>query len=111
MDTIKVVNYVTTVGKEPFTDWLHDLDVSTRAVIRTKIARVRLGNYGDCKPVKGGAGIWELRIFYGPGYRVYFGRIGKELVLFLLGGDKGSQNRDIVKAKKYWLSYKESLDG
>lgn len=109
MNVVRIVNYTTTSGKEPFVEWLHGLDGSTRAVIRTKLARIRLGNFGDCKPIKGGAGIWELRIFYGPGYRIYLGKIVEEVVLLLLGGGKGSQNRDIAKAKRYWLSYKESL--
>lgn len=109
MDVVKVVNYTTASNKEPFLDWLHDLDNNTRAVIRTKLARVRLGNFGDCKPIKGCTGIWELRIFYGPGYRIYLGKIRKEVVVLLLGGDKRSQNRDIAKAKKYWILYRESL--
>lgn len=111
MSIVQVVNYTTTSGKEPFTEWLHDLDRYTRAVVRAKLARIRLGNFGDCKPIKGGDGIWELRIFYGPGYRIYFGKIGKGFVVLLWGGNKGNQNRDIAKAKRYWLSYKESLDG
>ncbi len=109
MDVVKVINYSTTSGNEPFIEWLHDLDENTRAIVRTKLARVRLGNFGDCKPIKNGAGIWEIRIFYGPGYRIYFGKIRQEIVVLLLGGNKGSQTRDIAKAKKHWLSYKESL--
>lgn len=53
--------------------------------------------------------MWELRIDYGPGYRIYFGRNDAELVILLLGGNKGSQDRDIKKAKKYWTDYRESL--
>lgn len=107
MNIIKVVNYITKVGKEPFNDWLEDLDLKTEAVIRTRINRVRLGNLGDCKPIKNGEGVWELRIDYGPDYRIYFGKLGSEVIILLIGGDKGSQNRDILKAKKYWLDFKE----
>ena len=111
MSGVKVINYITTAGKEPFTEWLHDLDGNTRAIIRTRLARIILGNFGDCKPVKGALGIWELRIFHGPGYRIYLGKIGQELVILLLGGDKKSQDRDIAKAKRYWLSYKKAMYG
>jgi putative addiction module killer protein len=66
-----------------------------------------LGNFGDSKIIKGGDGIWELRINFGPGYRVYFGKKGTTIIILLLGGNKGTQERDIIKAKKYWLEYKE----
>ena len=74
----------------------------------TRIGRVRLGNFGDCKYIIGSNGIWELRLDYGPGYRVYFGKEGTTIIVLLMGGEKRSQNRDIAKAKKYWLEYKES---
>lgn len=111
MDNVRIINYVTSAGKEPFTEWLHSLDKVAQTVIRARLVRVRLGNFGDCKPIKGVVGIWELRIVYGPGYRVYFGKIDNEFVVLLLGGDKGSQKRDIAKAEKYWLLCKESLNG
>ena len=107
MDTIKVVNYITSTGKEPFNDWLLDLDGSTRSIVRARLVRVRLGNLGDCTSIKGAKGLWELRIDYGPGYRVYFGKKGTSLVIILLGGNKRSQQRDIEKAKQYWLTYGE----
>lgn len=111
MDSVKIINYVTSTGKEPFTEWLRGLDKVARSVIRMRLVCVRVGNFGDCKPIKGASGIWELRIVYGPGYRVYFGKAGSELVVLLLGGDKGSQNRDIAKAEKYWFLCKELLNG
>lgn len=67
----KFVTYTTSTGKEPFTDWLNSLDTRERAIILTRLARVRLGNFGDCKSIKDGDGILELRIDFGPGYRVY----------------------------------------
>jgi len=107
MDNIKVINYTTSTGKEPFNDWLLKLDTNTRAIIRARIARIRLGNFGDCKIIKGAPGICELRIAYGPGYRVYLGKKGTTVVILLIGGDKRSQLRDIEKAKRYWLEYKD----
>jgi putative addiction module killer protein len=74
---------------------------------------MRLGNFGDYKAV--GDGVCELRIDYGPGYRVYFGRDGAEIVILLIGGDKRNQHRDIETAKEYWADYKgresEESDG
>lgn len=98
--------YRTESGRKPFKEWLEGLrDVRARAKVRVRLDRARLGNLGDCKPV--GNGISELRIDYGPGYRVYFGLEGDRLVLLLLGGDKGSQERDISLAKDYWRDHQE----
>ena len=94
-------------GQVPFADWLDDLK-DKRAVARVlaRLARVRQGNLGDCKPV--GEGVSELRVDYGPGYRVYFGQQGQTLVLLLCGGDKRTQDRDIRLAKQYWHEFKSS---
>ena len=84
---------------EVFRQWIEGLaDKVTTAIILRRIDRVRAGLFGDVKPV--GDGVSELRIDYGPGYRVYFVRRGKALILLLCGGDKSSQNRDIKKAKE-----------
>ncbi len=80
-------------------------DERARARIRTRIARVRLGNLGNCEPV--GNGVLEVKIDYGPGYRVYFGQVGAKLVILLCGGDKTSQSKDIRRAIEYWKDYKE----
>jgi putative component of toxin-antitoxin plasmid stabilization module len=61
MSMLKVIVYKTNTGKEPITEWLDDLDTKTRGIIITRIARVKLGNFGDCKQIKDGEGIWELR--------------------------------------------------
>ena len=94
-------------GKVPFEDWLDDLN-DKRAVARVlaRLARVRQGNPGDCKPV--GEGVSELRVDYGPGYRIYFGQKGQTLVVLLCGGDKRTQERDIRLAKQYWHEFKAS---
>jgi putative addiction module killer protein len=82
-----------------FATWLRKLrDEQARARIQIRIRRLSLGNFGDMKSV--GGGVSELRIDYGPGYRVYFMSIESFLVLLLVGGTKKTQNEDIVKAKK-----------
>lgn len=82
-----------------FTTWFNDLrDEQARARINARIRRLSLGNFGDVEPV--GEGVSELRIHYGPGYRVYFVKRGTEIVILLLGGDKSSQKRDIRDAKE-----------
>lgn len=107
MNVIEIVFYTTHTGKQPFLEWLNNLDVKTKSIIATRIARVHGGNFGDCKQLKNCHGIWELRIDYGAGYRIYYGKKGTTLVILLSGGDKNSQNRDITKAKQYWLAFKE----
>ena len=106
---IKIKIYSTKAGKEPFSEWEEDLDQKVRAIIRNRLDRIGLGNFGDAKMIKGAEGIWELRIDYGPGYRIYFGKKGFTIVLLLMGGEKKSQARDIEKANRYWLDGKESL--
>jgi putative addiction module killer protein len=107
MDQIKIAEYTTKTGKVPFSDWLESLDKITRSIIRSRLNRIRLGNFGDTKSIQGCSSLYELRIAYGSGYRVYFGKEGKEIVILLMGGDKGSQLRDIAKAQRYWLEYKD----
>lgn len=83
---------------ETFRSWLADLrDRRAVARIAARIDRLKLGNPGDVKSV--GDGVSELRIDYGPGYRLYFKRVGQEIVLLLCGGDKSTQERDIERAK------------
>lgn len=87
-------------GKRPFSEWLNNLrDIQAKAKIRLRLDRLAMGNFGDCKSVK--EGVSELKIGFGPGYRVYFGRIGKQCVLLLAGGTKNSQQKDIEKAQEY----------
>ena len=82
---------------EVFARWLDELpDIRARARVQVRIERLAVGNPGDIKPV--GEGVSELRIDYGPGYRVYFKRIGREVVILLAGGDKRTQASDIKTA-------------
>lgn len=102
----EVENYIRPDGSCPFENWMASLrDQRARARIRTRIGRIRLGNLGNCEPV--GSGVSELKIDYGPGYRVYFGQVGMKLVILLCGGDKSSQSEDIKQAIEYWEEYKK----
>ncbi|MGA2166615.1 MAG: type II toxin-antitoxin system RelE/ParE family toxin [Terracidiphilus sp.] len=89
-------------GREPFTEWLNGLDVQTRARVRVRIDRLEDGLFGDVEPV--GEGVSELRLDFGPGYRVYFGHIGPQIHL-LLGGSKQGQSANIRQAKKFWRAH------
>ena len=85
---------------EVFVQWLDGLrDIQARARVQARIERLANGNPGDVEPV--GAGVSELRIDYGPGYRVYFKRRGRELIILLAGGDKSTQAKDIKAALRY----------
>ncbi len=97
--------YLTAANKKPFKEWLDGIDIGARAKIRIRLDRVRLGNLGKNRSV--GEGVYELKIDYGPGYRVYYALNGKTVVLLLLGGDKSSQKKDIIQAKAYWQDHKE----
>jgi putative addiction module killer protein len=89
-----------------YAEWLDDLkDKIGKARIISQVDRMELGIFGDSEPV--GEGVSELRIHYGPGYRVYYTREGKNVYLLLCGGDKSSQKKDIKLAKQYWNNYKK----
>jgi len=101
---IEIAEYVTVDGRVPFRRWLLRLrDKGAVARIDARLGRVRVGNFGDCKLV--GEGVSELRAPHGPGYRVYFGRDGNTLVVLLCTGAKGTQARDLKKARDYWADY------
>ena len=97
--------YVTAEGRSPFSEWINGLrDRKVRARVRVRLDRLSLGNFGDCRSL--GAGLHELRIDYGPGYRVYLGEIGSRVVLLLTGGTKRTQKRDIDQAKSFWADFR-----
>lgn len=92
-------------GREPFAEWQDNLrDPVAQRRIAKRILQMEQGHYGDVRAV--GSGVYELRFFFGPGYRVYFGEDGDTIVVLLCGGDKGSQRRDIRRALTYWKEYK-----
>lgn len=102
--------YETADGKRPFDDWLGGFkDKVTLARIAARLNRVALGNFGDVKSV--GAGVSELRLAFGKGYRVYFAQEGDKIILLLCGGDKGTQDRDIREAKAYLQDYRRRDHG
>jgi putative addiction module killer protein len=110
MDKIKIISYKTNLGKEPFTEWVNGLDLTERAIIHTRLNRIRIGNFGDCKSIKNYPGIFEFRINFGPEYRIYYVKIRTTAIVLLCGGIKHSQSRDIERAKHYWEDYKEAIN-
>ncbi|MYB75752.1 MAG: hypothetical protein F4X83_01355 [Chloroflexi bacterium] len=101
---INLVVYITEEGKAPFEDWFNKLDVAAALKVRTALARIESGNFGDIKPV--GQGVSERRLTFGPGYRIYFGQDGDKFVILLCGGAKKRQSKDIEQAKSLWDDYK-----
>jgi putative addiction module killer protein len=100
---MEVLRYVTLSGIVVISDWLARLrDKQAQARISARFLRLGAGNFGDCKPLN--AGVCEMRIDWGPGYRVYYAMAGKR-VLLLCGGDKRSQKADLQRAIEYWEDY------
>ncbi len=99
-----IEHYREASGRVPFQDWIDGLkDKATKARIAFRLAKVAAGNLGDCKPCRDG--VWELREDFGPGYRLYYARSGKTIILLLCGGDKRSQGADIEHAVACWKDY------
>lgn len=100
--------YATENGNEPFREWLDSLkDFDTQALIFQRLQRIKLGNFGDCKPIE--EGLWEFRIHHKAGIRIYYARVGQRLLLIVGDGDKRSQQRDITKAIKHLEDYKRRV--
>lgn len=104
---IEIRPYVTRAARSVFSEWFAALaDKHARARIADRLDRLEEGNFGDCKPLSGG--LYELRIDWGPGYRVYYAMIGRTCVLLLCGGgDKRKQSSDIQRAREYLKDYRE----
>jgi putative addiction module killer protein len=101
--------YVPADGQQPFATWFADLEAVARAKVTRAIVRLEQGNFSSVKSV--GEGVFEYRIDFGPGYRVYFGQDGPALVILLTGGTKKRQQRDVDAAHAYWQGYKRSKRG
>ena len=90
----------------PFADWFDSLDAVTAARVDKYIRRLEVGNFGAAKALN--EGIFELRLNFGPGYRVYYGRDGKTIIILLGGGSKRRQSTDITAAIERWKRYKQA---
>ena len=102
----EIAYYIAQNGHSPFRDWFETLrDFDARVIIHARLDRLGLGNFGKCESL--GLGIYEMKIYYGPGYRIYFARAGSKVILLLCGGDKSTQSEDVRTAYRYWQNYKE----
>ena len=102
----EIIIYETSSGKKPYIDWFKKLkNIQVKAQIIDRLDRIKFGNLGDAKVV--GEGVCEIRIHSGPGYRLYFAKEGKKIILLLCAGDKATQQKDIERAKKYLKDWKD----
>jgi putative addiction module killer protein len=101
---MRVVEYTTDDGASPFGRWFNRLEARAALKIRRAIAQLENSNWSNVKSV--GSGVQERIVDFGPGYRVYFGQIGGDLVVLLGGGTKKRQQKDIDAAKEFWNHYK-----
>ncbi|MEX2091934.1 MAG: type II toxin-antitoxin system RelE/ParE family toxin [Pirellulales bacterium] len=101
---IQVVEYEDEHGGHPFSKWFETLNTPAALKVRTAIARMENGNLSNVEPV--GEGVSECKVHFGPGYRIYFGKDGQNLVILLGGGTKKRQSRDIAIARRHWRDYR-----
>ncbi|HWE84378.1 MAG TPA: type II toxin-antitoxin system RelE/ParE family toxin [Terracidiphilus sp.] len=101
---IEIRQYIDRHGRNSFEQWFKDQEGTTRARIVVALERLARGSFSSTKPV--GAGVFELRLDFGPGHRVYFGKDGEAIVILLGGGTKKRQQADISAARTLWQEYK-----
>lgn len=106
---IEIREYIREDEKSPFSEWFNGLDSQAAAKVVTYLSRIEAGNTSSLKSL--GDGVYESRIDWGPGYRIYLGQEGKKLVILLGGGTKKLQQKDISLAKELWKEYKERKKG
>lgn len=99
----KIIAFEDAKGSEPFTEWILSLASAIQKRIFARLARLQVGNFGDCKQIS--ENLYELRCFFGPGYRIYFSKLKKRIIVLLCGGDKNTQTKDIKKAAQYWKEF------
>ena len=105
----EIRHYLTPEQRDIYLEWHRKLrDLKARITIDRRIYRIELGNFGDHRFCRDG--VWELRIDVGPGYRVYYALAGKQVVLLLCGGDKGTQQSDIARACEYWQDWQRRAE-
>ncbi len=102
---VEVQEFVDGNGISPFEKWFNGLNAQAAAKVTANLVRMESGNFSNSKSVSGG--VYECRIDFGPGYRVYFGKDGKKIIILLGGGTKKKQNVDIQKAHELWKEYKK----
>ena len=102
---MKIVEYLDSRGHSPFERWFQRINAPAAAKVTTALVRLEGGNTSKTKSL--GGGVYELKIDFGPGYRVYYGYDGPKVVILLAGGIKKSQDKDIDTAKKRWADYKD----
>lgn len=100
---IAVYYYQTSSGRCPFKDWFNSLDEQVQQIVDARLTRVRRGLLGHAENL--GGGVWELKLDVGPGFRIYYGRAGKSIVILLQAGHKKSQSSDIDSARECWSDY------
>ena len=101
-----LIHYADADGKDHFGRWLGSLsDIQAQARVSARLIRLHRGNFGDCRAV--GEGVWEIRIDWGPGYRVYYAIAGKQAILLCEGGDKRTQATDIQRAIARWKDWQQ----
>jgi putative addiction module killer protein len=97
--------FINETGREPFVDWIKSLEYEAQKRIAARMERIKLGNFGDHKNL--GHGIFELRLDFASGYRIYYGKQDQKIIILLCGGDKKTQDKDIKKAQQYWKIYEQ----
>ena len=106
---IHVREYLARDGRSLYAEWFNELEAGAAARVVSAVTRLSLGNFSNVKGV--GSGVFEYRIDFGPGYRIYFGKDGEQLVILLAGGTKKRQQRDIRQAIARWQDYKQRKKG
>ena len=104
-DVYQILYLIRKDGNSPFRKWLKALDVQSRMRVNKSVRKIALGNFGDWKNV--GKGVFELRLHFGPGYRIYFAKVKDVLVVLIAGGTKKTQEKDIKKAQELLREYKD----
>lgn len=102
---VEVREYLDQNGRSPYAEWFDDLNAQAAAKVATAVTRISQGNFSNVKGV--GRGVFEHTLDFGPGFRIYFGRDGEQLVILLAGGTKKRQQRDIREAIARWQDYKQ----
>ena len=102
--TMRILHYLSSEGRNPYRDWLDRLrDMKAGVAVLRRVERLKSGNFGDCSFCR--EGVWELRVDIGAGYRVYYARAGKEVILLLCAGSKNTQDADIDRAVRHLQDY------